>query len=380
MKKNICFVLDNLIYGGIERIAINYLKMIDKEKYNLDVVILSNFTDIINEIPKECNVIKINIPRNHNPLSRAGNMNKRFAGAFLYYPTFLLKKIFIYPIDYIKTIKLRKKRYDAAIAFSGHMNDGYFVLDLINSTKKIIWAHGMIYQYLLLSPAFEKMYNKFDTIVSINNLYQDDIYDSKPYLKYNIVNLYNPILKKNSSSELCKYDNYILSVSRLSSPKDFLTLIKAYNELDNNIKEKYKLVIVGDGEDRKKIENEVENLGLNDKVVFEGTQSDVDKYYKKAKVFVLSTKVEGLPTVLLEAMQNGCPVISTDAPYGPRDIIRNNEFGILCPVGDYHKMSEEISRLLNDDDLRNHYIKKGYERVKDFDAKKIIEEFYSIID
>ena len=382
MKKKICFVLDQFLYGGIERVAINYLNGIDKAKFDIDVIILSNVEEMINQIPKECNVIKIDIPRNHNPLSRASTMVKRDAGAILYYGTYILKRCFIYPIDKIKTNKLREKKYDVAIAFSGHLNDSYVVLEHIKAAKKIVWAHGLIYQYLLMSPAFEKMYKKFDKIVSINHIDQNDIFYCKPYLKYDIVNIYNPTYRTKiaSDEDLCKkYGKYILSVARLEEPKDFITLIEAYNKLSNDIKKEYNLVIVGDGPDREKIKNRIEKLNLNKKVFMVGAQSDVDTYYQHADLFVLSTKSEGLGMVIIEAMGNGCPVISTDAPYGPRDILGSNDYGILCPVGDSEKMSVAIEELLNDKQKRKKFIEKGLVRYKDFEIDTIMKQFYDLV-
>ena len=382
MKKKICFVLDQFLYGGIERVAINYLNGIDKAKFDIDVIILSNVEEMINQIPKECNVIKIDIPRNHNPLSRASIMVKRDAGAILYYGTYILKRCFIYPIDKIKTNKLREKKYDVAIAFSGHLNDSYVVLEHIKAAKKIVWAHGLIYQYLLISPAFEKMYKKFDKIVSINHIDQNDIFYCKPYLKYDIVNIYNPTYrtKKASDEDLGKkYGKYILSVARLEEPKDFITLIEAYNKLSNDIKKEYNLVIVGEGPDREKIKNRIEKLNLNKKVFMVGAQSDVDTYYQHADLFVLSTKSEGLGMVIIEAMGNGCPVISTDAPYGPREILGSNDYGILCPVGDSEKMSVAIEELLNDKQKRNKFIEKGLVRYKDFEIDTIMKQFYDLV-
>lgn len=383
MKKKICFALDQFLYGGIERVAINYLNGIDKNKYDIDVIILSNVENMINQIPKECNIIKINIPRYNNPLSRASTMVRRNAGAILYYGTYILKLIFIYPIDKIKTKKIRKNRYDVAIAFSGHLNDCYVVLNHIKANKKIVWAHGMIYQYLLMSPAFEKMYKKFDKIVSINHIDQNDIFYCKPYLNYDIVNIYNPTYEKKKNIEenlKLKYGKYILSVARLEEPKDFLTLINAYNELDNRIKNDYSLVIVGDGPDREKIEKQIQKLKLKEKVFLVGSQDNVDKYYQGASLFVLSTKSEGLGMVIVESMGNGCPVISTDAPYGPRDIIGNNEYGILCPVGDSKKMSIAIEEVLKDDKLREKLIKNGLKRYEDFKIETIIKEFDDLME
>ncbi len=138
MKKNICFILDQFLFGGIERVCLNFLNSIDKKKYNIDVIILSNTEDMEKDIPKECNVIKINLPRYHNPLSRASTMIKRNSGAIIYYATYLLKTMFIFPFDYLKFSKIRRKNYDVAIAFSGHLNDCYATYRLINAKKKIV--------------------------------------------------------------------------------------------------------------------------------------------------------------------------------------------------------------------------------------------------
>ncbi len=243
----------------------------------------------------------------------------------------------------------------------------------------------MIYQYLLMSPAFEKMYKKFDKIVSINHIDQSDIFVCKPYLNYKIVSIYNPTYKikhDNTSDKKIKkeYGNYILSVARLEEPKDFLTLIRAYHLLSDKTKDKYNLVIIGDGPDRHKIEQEINKLKLKNKVFLLGAQSDVDKYYQNADLFVLSTKQEGLGMVIIEAMGNGCPVIATDAPYGPRDILGNNEYGLLCPVEDKEKMALLIEDLLADKNKRQMYIKKGLDRYKDFESETIIQEFYNLLE
>ena len=156
-------------------------------------------------------------------------------------------------------------------------------------------------------------------------------------------------------------------------------MIEAYNKLSNDIKKEYNLVIVGDGPDREKIKNRIEKLNLNKKVFMVGAQSDVDTYYQHADLFVLSTKSEGLGMVIIEAMGNGCPVISTDAPYGPRDILGSNDYGILCPVGDSEKMSVAIEELLNDKQKRKKFIEKGLVRYKDFEIDTIMKQFYDLV-
>ena len=385
MKKKICFVLDQFLYGGIERVAINYLSVIDKNEYDIDVVILSNTEKMIEQIPKECNIVQINIPRQHNPLSRASTMVRRDAGAILYYGTYILKRLFIFPQDYIKTLKLRKVKYDTVIAFSGHMNDCYVALKFIRANYKIVWAHGMIFQYLLLSPAFEKMYKKFDKIVTINNIDQDDLFNYKPYLNYKIEKLYNPVvlnnnLKANRIDLVKKYGEYFLTVARMDEPKDFFTLIDAYEIYFKKYSKKYKLLLVGDGPDRKKIEKYIKLKKMEDNILIMGSQDDVDNFYSHAKLFILSSKTEGLPTVIIEAMSRSLPIVATDALYGCRDIIGNDEYGIIVPVGDSTMLADKINYLIKNKDVYDHYKKKSIERYKYFLPNKIIKEFYRIID
>lgn len=386
MKKKICFVLDDFLFGGIERVFINYAKTIDKTKYDIDVIILSRTEEMVKQIPEECNIILKKLPRSHCPMYRASTMVRRDGGAILYYGTYFLKKIFLEPINYVKFMKLNRKKYDTVIAFSGHINDIYASLKFLRAKKKIVWAHGMIYQYLLISPAFEKMYKKFDKIVSINNLDQNDIFYCKPYLNYKIENLYNPVIIEDiETSEVeidnikQKYGEYILSVARLEQPKDFITLIKAYKILKESNKINYNLVIVGDGPDRTKIEECIRENKLEQNVFLTGSQKNVAKFYKGAKLFVLSTKSEGLGMVIIEAMKYGIPTISTDAPYGPRDIFKNNEFGILTPVGDEKVLAQEINKILENEELYNHYKNQSLKRYMDFVPEKIIEKFYEII-
>ena len=145
----------------------------------------------------------------------------------------------------------------------------------------------------------------------------------------------------------------------MEAPKDFLTLLDSYEILLKKFKVKYNLVIVGDGPDRNKIEKYILKKNLNNKVFLAGSQKNVDKFYKNAKLFVLSSRSEGLPTVIIEAMSKGLPIVATDAPYGCRDIIKNNEYGIVTPVGDALFMAEKISELLKNKELYDYYCKQS---------------------
>ena len=97
-------------------------------------------------------------------------------------------------------------------------------------------------------------------------------------------------------------------------------------------------------------------------------------------VEVGSTVNVGDVVCIIEAMKFGIPVVATDAPYGPRDIIRNNEFGILVPVGDEKMLSLELQKLLLDPNSYKHYQNQSLKRYSDFRPEKIIADFYKILE
>ena len=176
------------------------------------------------------------------------------------------------------------------------------------------------------------------------------------------------------------YGEYILTVARMEEPKDFKTLVNAYQIIQEQLGNKYKLVIVGDGPQRSEIEENIKSKGLEENIILVGSQDDVDKFYKSAKMFIFSSKSEGLPTVIIEAMSKGLPIVATDAPYGCRDILQNNKYGIITPVGDYQMLAEKTIELLKNKESFKYYSEQSIKRYNDFLPKNIIKEFYKIID
>ena len=108
-----------------------------------------------------------------------------------------------------------------------------------------------------------------------------------------------------------------------------------------------RLIILGEGEQRTKLEALVQELGLNDDVSMPGFVDNPFAYMSKASVFVLSSLSEGFGNVLVEAMACGCPVVSTDCPGGPAEILENGKYGSLVPVGDVELLAKEIINIIN---------------------------------
>lgn len=136
----------------------------------------------------------------------------------------------------------------------------------------------------------------------------------------------------------------LLGVGRLTKQKDFPNLIQAFGIVrkQHNVR----LMILGEGELRPELEALVGQLGLQEHVALPGFASNPYAYMRRAGMFVLSSLWEGLPTVLIEALALGTPVVSTDCPSGPMEILRGGKLGRLVPMSDHQRLAEAIAATL----------------------------------
>lgn len=132
----------------------------------------------------------------------------------------------------------------------------------------------------------------------------------------------------------------VLAVGRLTKQKDFPTLIRAFAQVVTN--RPARLMILGEGVDRPMLEGLVKELGMENHVSLPGFVENPYAYMKRAALYVLSSRWEGLPTVLIEALYCGRPIIATDCPSGPREILAGGQHGVLVPVGDVAALSRAI--------------------------------------
>lgn len=148
-------------------------------------------------------------------------------------------------------------------------------------------------------------------------------------------------------------DKRVVTVGRLHSQKNQSLLINAFSKLPED-KRDYVLEIYGEGELRKDLEKQIQQMNISNRVFLKGTFKDIHEKIRNASLFVLSSDYEGMPNVLLEAMALGLPCISTDyRPGGINQIFSNNQFGIAVPCGDQKKMTEAINMLLDNPEKAN---------------------------
>ncbi len=163
------------------------------------------------------------------------------------------------------------------------------------------------------------------------------------------------------------------SIGRLTLQKGYSTFLKAIKLI---IQEQYDayFVIVGDGEYRDQLKIEADNLGITNYIQFLGPRSDIRELYKIMDIFVSSSLWEGLPTVLLESMASGTPIIATNIP-GSCDLINHYRNGLLFPPDSPKELAQSIILLLNNPKLRKQFILNGQETINHYSIKNAAKKY-----
>lgn len=198
-------------------------------------------------------------------------------------------------------------------------------------------------------------------------------------IKANLVCIPNPTpFIPNDNIPKLKY-KIVLSVGRLVHVKGYDLLIKAWEKSIKNNPD-WKLCIVGDGPEEKSLKKLVEDLKLENTVIFTGRTNDVTQYYSSSSFFCLSSRNEGLPMVLLEAQSYNLPLIAFDCDTGPSEVISNNINGYLVKNGDIDKLSDALINMIDIKALNYMQLSKNAKQgALKFDPKNIAKQWYAII-
>ena len=167
----------------------------------------------------------------------------------------------------------------------------------------------------------------------------------------------------------------VLSVGRLTRQKNYRMLIEAFAKVRLEYEEA-RLIIIGEGEERKALESHISKLALTDSVSLLGWLKNPYPYMYNCDVFALSSDYEGLPNVLIEALICECNVVSTDCPHGSAEILKNGKFGALVPTGDSNAMANAIKNAFsNKPDLS-----KQNKHASQFSWEKLGHEYLALFE
>jgi glycosyltransferase involved in cell wall biosynthesis len=218
------------------------------------------------------------------------------------------------------------------------------------STKKFLRARGR----LLVPFLMKRFYPWADAIVAVSKGVGDDLAHFLHLPSERIRVIYNPIITPELEAKAKAAVTHpwftpgqppvVLAVGRLQRQKDFPTLLRAFASVRE--KRASRLLIFGEGPDHGDLEKQKNALGLVNDVCLPGFETNPYAYMANAAAFVLSSQWEGLPGVLIEALYCGAPLVSTDCPSGPREILADGAYGRLVPIGDVEQMAGAIEAAL----------------------------------
>lgn len=228
---------------------------------------------------------------------------------------------------------------------------------------------------LSLTPS---LYPQADRVIALSQGVAEDLLTLVPKIRDRTEVIYNAgvdsrvlngVSEPLPNQELPQNGPLIVACGRLTEQKGFPHLIEAL-ALVRQVTPAH-LWIIGEGKQRRYLENNIQRLGLTNCVRLLGFQNNPYKYMTAADVFVLSSLYEGFGNVIVEAMACGAAVVATDCPYGPREIIENGINGLLVPPVNVEALSKAIIRVLTDPELKQKLSENGKKRSQDFNAAAI---------
>ena len=380
---NITFMLSRFLNGGIDTVLLRYLHIIGGTGHKLTLVIgteykgLQRFESMIPPTVDVKYLLRDNmltsIPK--KKLSQKISTFQKAVDAVLFAPIRIA----------LQKTRLKKilMQSDVAVDF-----DCTFYSKLNNANCiKIAFFHFSINHYhrgntRKLNRLCGKM-KVYDKIVMICNKMAEELAQRAPFLSDKVHVIYNPISMSELTQKASEYnvpdEDFIVSIARLEEhQKDFTTLIKAYAHAKQSCSLP-KLYIIGEGRDKEYLETLSKEHGLEENVVFLGFIPNPIPWVAKSKVFVLSSKYEGLPTVLIEALALNRIIVSSDCPTGPAEILNNGKCGILVPMGDAKAMSDAIIKALHDNNLRSEIESNIAQHKQTFSTEHCLNKFMELL-
>lgn len=360
----ITLVISSLSCGGAERVLVSMAKGFIDRGHNVTVVTLSEKDHDFYVLPSDCTRIALGVLKQSANLAEAiANNIKRIA---------------------VIRQAIESSTPDVVISFLRITNVTTIIALLGTKHPVIVTEHNdaRVFSYGVLWETLRRMtYPLCSCVVSVSQGV-DLGFASLPESKRAVI--YNPIIVKDSgdADELPTTINqdkqWLVSMGRLTEQKGFDLLLQAFAKIAPNYPD-WQLLILGRGELRSQLSEMRDNLGLSEQVIFTGALSNPFAVLKQAKLFVMASRNEGFPMAHGEALACGLPVVCTDCPSGPGEMIRQDVDGLLVPNGDVTGLATAMADLMSDESRRDNLAARAPEVLDRFGIAAIVKEWESLI-
>ena len=380
MKKKAIFFVKDFTFGGVEKVLVTIVNTLINAGWQ--ITIMWNGYVEENDMKKE--------------ISPA--VKQLYAARLWHLPAFLISqkktpkflrnimtKTGVLLNRYLPRRILDFASYDYVIDFRNGSSLLY-LLPLAAQQKRIVWLHGAYAEFVRKHRLERRKIFSYDKIICLTEEFKRQFCHDYPAFADNITSIYNPfVINKplpdvQEQKQCQKYQPYYLHVSRIDVDKDIQTVLDAYKKFLSRSGSNKKLVFVGDGKQSDFFKNKIKEEGYADKIIFYGRSSAPLTWMQHAEALILSSKAEGLPTVLIEGQICGTLVISSDCREGPSEILQNGKSGILFPVGDVDALAE-ILHCVDDGTIdKQTYIDSALANIYRFDTKEFVRKFSLLRD
>ncbi|AVQ20884.1 glycosyltransferase [Fusobacterium necrophorum subsp. funduliforme] len=376
--KKILFYLDSLLLGGEQKIAIDYLNVLQPH-YQVSLLVNMDFGEdnfFLSQIPKEIPISfviekELLLSLNYYKKNRRNSLKNR-----ILYSWYLTKKR-----------KARQKKigpilqsldYDYCIDFSNKLPVS------LTDERVLAWNHSSIYgtSQKTIEHFLKPKYQKIGKIVVVSESMKQEYLSIFPEFREKIVVLPNFLdldkIQSLSSETIPEQDSFFLCCSRLDPRKDIATIIRAFALWKQDPQHQEKLFILGTGTEQSNLEALSKSLSLESEITFLGQKQNPYPYMKQAKLFLHASLQEGFGLVLVEAMACGTPVIATDCPIGPKEILLDGKCGILVSMKNERSMFQAIQQLMTNSKQYEEFQRLAFSRVIDFSKDSITQKLQQL--
>jgi glycosyltransferase involved in cell wall biosynthesis len=348
--KKIAIVIADLDLGGGQRVAINLANALAKN--NEVSIIIFQDDEIHYKAPGK--LIHLDCPQKTSIYGKVFNVFKR---------AYKLRQL------------IKKEQFDCVYGF---METANFPTAMVFKNAALS-VHCNPRELSFFESALVKLtYHRVKNIIAVS----EDVASilRSDYGLKNVSRIYNPVDVEDITAQVDEpYQHpkpYIVALGRFHEVKRYDLLINAYSS--SRMQQDCDLIIVGDGELRPELEAQVKQLKLQDKVHFVGTQSNPFPYLAGARFITLSSRTEAFPMVLIEALALKCPVVATDCPTGPREIVEHGINGLLVENENTTEFSKAIDQLFYDVELHKQFQSNAIASIQHLTGDVISKEWLAL--
>lgn len=354
MKKKIAFLISKFNHGGgTERVTAEIGNGLENRNYDVSIISCQKGLNPIFDVDPRIQLYSLHGEEESNSIKRkVKNFDK-------------LKKI------------VKANRIEVLITVDVELYIYAFPLQMMRLCKVIAWEHFNYYKkYNKLEKLSQKLAARYANQLIV--LGKNDLQNYKANVKHlaNIDYIYNPI------SIECKKNNLnhkrIIAAGRFEEQKGFDRLIQVWKIIEEN-NDDWTLSIFGDGSQKKDLLDLIQRLGLK-RISIKPYTKNIQKEYLNSDIYVMSSRFEGFPLVLLEAQSCGLPIVSFDCHEGPSEIVNDGVNGYIIEDFSVKSMAEKILKLINDPQLLQRFSNHSSDSLGRFDLTDILDKWERILN